>query len=147
MEKRNQILEKIMKQLGGLHRHIATSRDTFLSQFELSRPQVDLLYCLHAGKKTTSELAKIFGVSSSAVSQMTDQLQLRKLVERVPDASDKRVSYIQLSHHGTTTFCTIREKFMEHISTKFKGVTIEELQTLLTIITNVENEITKGERT
>src|SRR4051812_41409175 len=101
---RKQLLEKVLANIGELHRCFATSRDGFLAQFELSRPQMELLFSVKHGQRSTGELAKAFSITSSAISQMVDQLERKKLVERVHNPDDRRVTYIKLAHQASKAF-------------------------------------------
>ncbi len=140
---RIQLLEQLMKAMGQVHRHIATTRDTFLAKFELTRPQIELLFSLKHGHHSTGELAQLFNVSSSAVSQMVDQLAEKSLVERIRDEKDKRITYVQLSKEGAKAFKQIRTHFTQHLNERFVGVTNAELETLLTVVTKITKQIEK----
>lgn len=133
--KRYKLLEQIMFNLGGLHRTFATTRDGFLAKFNLSRPQMELLYSLKYGAKTTGELAKTFSVTSSAVSQMVDQLVIKGLVERISNPDDRRVTNVQVAPEAVTVFQKVQDEYISHLCERFIGVTDEELVTLLEILT------------
>lgn len=132
-----------MPALSNLYREMATSRDGFLAQFNLTRPQLELLISLKETPQTTSSLANKFYITSSAVSQMVDQLIEKKLVERVESVNDRRVAHIQLSENGTVLFANIHHKFLNHLEEKFKTVSIKEIEELLTIIRKVTEDVSK----
>ena len=140
---RTQALEKLMPALSILHRAMATTRDSFLAQFKLSRPQMELLISLKHTPQTTSALAKEFNVSASAISQMIDQLIEKELVERVLDPNDRRVANIQLSQNGKELFEKIHEKFLEHVEKKFKPISTKDIENLVAIITKVTDTVSK----
>lgn len=140
---RNQTLEKLMPALSNLYRAMATSRDSFLAQFNLSRSQMELLLAIKDTPQTTTQLAKNFSISASAVSQMTDQLIAKRLVERIEDTYDRRVTNIQLSGNGRKLFDEINKKFLEHIEEKFETVSTKEIESLVNIITKVTATVTK----
>lgn len=143
MEERSAILEQIMKHMGSLHRHMATSRDAFLAQFDLSRPQIELLFSVKHGKRSVKDLAAYFGVSSSAISQMIAQLEANNLVERRQDETDRRITYVQLSRGGKKAFQSIRDSFMNHLNDKFNKISLEELTQLRRIIAKITVELEK----
>lgn len=140
---RTNYLKKLMPALSTLYRGMATSRDGFLAQFNLSRPQMELLTSLEQKPRTTSALAKEFAVSASAVSQMVDQLIEKKLVERVEDPNDRRVTNIQLSNGGEELFSAIYEKFLKHLEQKFSSVSIKEIEVLLSTIDKITSDVAK----
>lgn len=140
---RKQLLERILASIGELHRCFATSRDGFLAQFELSRPQMELLFSLKHGERSTGEIAKRFSITSSAVSQMVDQLERKKLVERFQKSDDRRVTYIKLAHQARQVFEKMRSKYINHLSSRFTDISDEELETLLHILEKTINHVGK----
>lgn len=128
---RKQLLEEVMVQVGELYRLFATTRDKFLAQFELSRPQAELLFLIKHGKRTTSELAEAFSITPSAVSQMVRQLEEKQLVIRTADEEDRRVTYIQLAPRTYKTFEKIRSEFSSHLQSRFSEVGTKELERFL----------------
>ena len=140
---RKQLLEKIMANMGELHTCIASSRDGFLAQFELSRPQMELLFSVKHTARSTGELAKMFNITSSAVSQMVDQLERKQLVERVRDHTDRRVTYVKLADEAHKEFNVFRAKFIDRLSERFTSVTDDELVTLQNILTKTIDHLKK----
>ena len=49
------------------------------------------------GRIISSKLAKSLCITRSAVSQMVTKLEARGVVRRVPDETDKKIAYIELS--------------------------------------------------
>ena len=145
MLKRNRAhaLERLMPALSNLYRAMATSRDSFLAQFNLSRSQMELLVSLKHSPQTTSSLAKEFDVSASAISQMIDQLIEKQLVERIASNSDRRVTNIQLSSDGRKLFKQIYEEFLAHVESKFKTISTKEIESLTSVITEITKTVTK----
>lgn len=140
---RTQLLEQIMASMGELHRCFATTRDGFLAQFKLSRPQMEVLIALKQRPYSTGELAKEFSISSSAVSQMVDQLENKELVERRRDQQDRRKTTIQLAPQTRTVFNNVRGKFINHLGKRFTDISNAELETLLKIVTKTANRVGK----
>ena len=140
---RRELFEQIMRSMSDLHRRFATSRDGFLAQFHLSRAQLDLLFAVKHTTPSTGELDEEFSVTPSAISQMIDQLEQRKLVERIADPRDKRITRIQLANDARRAFKTMRNQFIEHLSQRFCGVSDSELETLLAILNKTIGQIEK----
>ncbi len=140
---RKQLLENIMGAIGELHRHFATSRDVFLAKFKLTRPQMELLFSIKHAQLSTGELAQRFGITSSAVSQMVDQLERKKLVQRVSKPGDRRVTYVTLAPQAHKQFEKLRTQFTEHLSQRFESLTTKELETLLHILTKTVKTMEK----
>lgn len=139
---RSESLKKLMPAISTLYRSMATSRDAYLAQFKLSRPQLELLISLQEhGSRTTSLLAQEFDVSASAISQMVYQLIEKKLVERIEDSKDRRIANINLSSGGVELFDAINENFFNHLEQKFSHVSVKEIEHLVNIINKVTVEI------
>lgn len=140
---RKLLLEQIMRSIGEFHRCFATSRDSFLAQFQLSRSQMELLIALKHRSSTTGELADKFSVTSSAITQMVDQLETKKLVTRYRDQADKRVTCIRLAPEAKKYFEAVRNQFIEHLGQRFESISNQELETLQTILKKTINTVEK----
>ncbi len=141
--RRRQLLEQIMLSMGKLHRSFATTRDGFLAQFSLSRPQMDLLMAIKHCPLSTGDIAKRFAITSSAVSQMVDQLESKKLVERVASQTDKRVSMVKLAGETHKVFEDMRNKFVDHLDLRFASISNQEFETLLDILNKTVDQISQ----
>ncbi|MCA9309487.1 MarR family transcriptional regulator [Candidatus Saccharibacteria bacterium] len=141
--KRKELFEHIMLAMSELHRRFATQRDSFLAQFNISRPQLDVLFAVKHSSPTTGELAGLFSVTPSAVSQMVDQLEQKGLVTRILDQDDKRVTRVQLAPDTRKAFKDMRDQFVSHLSNKFCTVSDTELETLLQILNKTINQVDK----
>ncbi|MFO0971435.1 MAG: MarR family transcriptional regulator [Candidatus Saccharimonadales bacterium] len=131
---RKQLLEKIVFNIGELQACMATSRDGFLARFELSRAQMELLFSIKHSPRSTGELARLFNITPSAVSQMVDQLERRLLVERRTDTNDRRVTLVQLADEAKEQFNSFRQQFIDELSVRFDAVSNGELRTLEKIL-------------
>ncbi len=138
---RTQLLEDILSRMSELYRSFATNRDGFLATFQLSRAQLELLLSLKHGPQNTGMLAKKFNVSSSAISQLVDQLEEKKLVNRSSDPSDRRVRLVQLAPAASQRFAKFRREFIGHLNTRFEDVSTAEFEQLLSILTKITNNI------
>ncbi len=52
----------------------------------------------------SSGLAKLLGITRSAVSQMVKKLEAKGVVRRVPDSRDKKIAYIELSEKARSIY-------------------------------------------
>ena len=140
---RTDYLKELMPALVDLYNSMATSRNGFLTAFNLTRPQLDIIQAVKSRPRTTSVLAKEFNVSPSAVSQMVDQLIEKNLVERIEDTVDRRITNIHLSEDGIKLFDAIYEKFLNHLETEYSALSVKELETLLTSIRKITIDVTE----
>lgn len=58
----------------------------------------EILSANYAGKRLIStQLAKLLGVTRSAISQIVNRLEKEGVVRRVPDAVDRKIAYIEVT--------------------------------------------------
>lgn len=63
------------------------------------------------GKKIIStELSRRLGITRSAVSQMVNKLEERKILMRTPSATDKKIAYVELSAEAEKAYIEEHEK-------------------------------------
>ncbi len=67
---------------------------------DLTLPQAHTLKVLRRGAMTTGELANQLSISAPAVTQLTDRLCRKQLLERRADSSDRRAVIVVLTDRG-----------------------------------------------
>lgn len=73
----------------------------------------EILAAREQGKRIiSSRLAKMLGITRSAVSQMVNKLEKKGVVCRVPDAKDRKIAYIELSEKA----CAVYEDFKNQVN-------------------------------
>lgn len=140
---RQQLLEEMMFHLGDLNRLAATQRDTFLSPYKLSRPQIDLLFSIKHSRRTIGELAEIFSITPSAISQMVTQLENKKLVRRRRDKTDRRITYVELSVGAKDTLSQMRKAVLNRMDERFVDIGERELEQLNKLLTRITKRLGK----
>jgi DNA-binding MarR family transcriptional regulator len=69
---------------------------------DLTMPQARALQTIHRmGRASGRQLATTLHVSPSAVVALCDRLESQGYLHRVPDATDRRITWFQLTHTGT----------------------------------------------
>ena len=77
----------------------------------------------------SSRLAKILGVTRSAVSQMVNKLESRGVVCRVPDEKDRKIAYIELSECALEMYGKLKMRvgrIMDAVVAKLGGKKVEK---------------------
>ena len=80
----------------------------------------------------SSGLAKLLGVTRSAVSQMVNKLESKGVVRRVPDSRDKKIAYIELSDKARSIYEESRARvngLLERIVAKLGAEKVEHFIT------------------
>lgn len=69
----------------------------------------------------STQIAKLLGITRSAISQIVNRMEERGILQRVPDETDKKIAYIQLSEN-------IMDMYKEdlHAALQFVSNVIEE---------------------
>lgn len=96
-EKKKEYLAKTFALLKKRESLVINNKKTYFNQTEL-RMIGEILEAKNEGNRLIStQLAKLLGVTRSAVSQIVNRLEERGVVKRVPDDVDKKIAYIELT--------------------------------------------------
>ncbi len=106
----------------------------------LPMAQMRLCSTLREGSRSMSCLARELGISLSAVTQMADRLERSGMVERVPEADDRRMKSLRLTEHGREVIRARREKrvariagALGHLSPDSRQQVLDALRVLLEV--------------
>ena len=121
-KKQNEYLFKVfqlMKRREGL---VVTDRKTHFNNTEM-RMISELLAARYEGRRLiSSQLAKMIGVTRSAVSQIVNKLEEEGVIVRIPSDKDKKIAYVELTDKTLETY---REDIAT--CTAFVGSLVKEL--------------------
>ena len=109
-KKVEQVLNDFAEKLSGLmidhyQRHIA--------ELELTLPQAQALRILRRGPLATGRLAEELGISAPAITQLTDRLVRKGLIERRNCAEDRRCVLVALTDRGAELVDAFRKRRRE----------------------------------
>lgn len=94
----------------GLFRLMLEHHKRNVAEMELTLPQAQALKLLHSTPLSTSGLAVALGISAPAVSQLTDRLVRKHLIERRAAESDRRSVMVGLTKRGTQVLEDFRQR-------------------------------------
>ena len=80
-----------------------------IAELELTGPQVQALRLLRQGPACTGELAAALHISAPAVTQLTDRLARKHLIERRQADGDRRSVVVSLTGRGRRAVDKVRE--------------------------------------
>ncbi|MBE7079337.1 MAG: MarR family transcriptional regulator [Clostridiales bacterium] len=69
----------------------------------------------------STQLAKLLGVTRSAVSQIVNRLEEREIVKRVADSIDRKIAYIEITENALQSYSEDMERVLD-----FVGALVEE---------------------
>jgi DNA-binding MarR family transcriptional regulator len=106
----------------------------------VSFARMKLLGVLHrAGPRIMSELSEELGVTARNVTALVDALEEEGLVRRVPHATDRRATVIELTPAGARHGRQMHAgQHMDAIAELFRGLSQTEQQQLLEVITKLQ---------
>lgn len=90
----------------------------------LSELQFAILVILNEGEDAPMNMAQLAdnaGVSRSAVTDAVDKLECRAYVNRIPDACDRRVTRVQISHVGRALASRVMDDYLHVMMQNMEG--------------------------
>ncbi len=110
-------------------------RRTLLSveRFTLLR----LLYRLPEHRMQMTEIGRALGVSPTSITKIVNRLVELKLVDRIPDASDKRRAWVQITEKGIAVMEENLPDAKRTTLERWKGLTPDEQRTMAALLTRL----------
>jgi len=106
----------------------------------ITQSQGETIYLIEAAGDPgarTSQIAEELGVSSSAITQLVDGLVDRGLVERRPDAADRRATRLHLTAEGIRLYALFDEARMRSASALLDSLSTDEVVDLASLMRRV----------
>ena len=117
-----------------LQRLMFSKKDSFLTKYKLSRPQMVVMYFIsEGGSKTIKDIAEIMNISSSAATQMIEGLVRNGFLERVVHPTDRRSVQISMSKIGKKTFDQFKIQHLRQMQNLLVSLSDAEIELLLKI--------------
>lgn len=132
----NQTVEKISQleeAMDAMRRAMAGARERFIEGVQLTRTQLEIVMILTERSQTTRQLSTRLFITQSAVTQTIDTLVRRGLVERHPDAQDRRSVTLSLSEEGRGFTRRIRQLKRHHIKALLETLSASEVDVLIKV--------------
>lgn len=83
------------------------------------------------GRMISSRLAKVLGITRSAVSQMVSKLEAKNVVKRVPDDKDRKIAYIELSDTARAQYEDMKDRVNAILSSVIGELGDEKVETFV----------------
>lgn len=121
-----------------LHNLIVPEAEARFEAAELSFTQWVTLMGLREGiAETCAEIARHLGHDTGATTRLLDQMELRGLVKRARNSSDRRVVNILLTAKGEATARRLAPRMVEFWNENLDGFTHAEIETLVSLLTRL----------
>ena len=134
-----QAIHRIMR-VNRLHRSLV---EKTMREAGLHRSQHLMLIYLKNCKEAPSqkEIAASFDVTPAAVAMALNKLEEKEYIERYHVGMDRRTKYVRLSERGIQVLEQTRNMFDEADKTTFKGISPEELETLMNLFDKMKENL------
>lgn len=123
------ILENLLQVMPIFHRKLLRM-DLGGVPGDLSRLHLAIMWSLSSGNQTVSALARNSVVTKSQMTHLIDHLVKRRIVERHPDETDRRVINLALTEHGRELLGQMKLNVKESIRARLADLTPEELSAM-----------------
>jgi len=130
-EQLKSIIERYEEASFTVYRRINAAIRESLSE-DLTLDQCSLLRYLQKRERcTATELAEVFCVGKSSITAMTTRLFDKSLIRRLPDAKDRRVTYLALTEEGVRRSNEMDERIQEVLMQYINQFTDEEARVFI----------------
>lgn len=103
-DKKQEYLLKIFQMLKKREGIVIGDKKTHFNNTEL-RMIHELIVAKYEGRRLiSSQLARILGVTRSAVSQIVNRMEADGVIVRIPDEKDKKIAYVELAESTLKTY-------------------------------------------
>lgn len=131
-----EMLFEVTSMFGTLIKKITQDWNRRGGEYNLSFPQFKMLHILNRiGPQKVSHLAEKLGLTSAAITGITDRLVTEGYVERKRTEADRRVVFIAITKHGETILQKINDDQEQSTLTIFNSLEEEDILHLKRIFT------------
>ncbi|MFL6656954.1 MAG: MarR family winged helix-turn-helix transcriptional regulator [Massilia sp.] len=122
-------------------------RSRMRATFDITLPRFDLMAQLerHPDGLRMGELSKRMMVTGGNITGITDQLELEKLVQRVPDPKDRRVYTVKLTEAGRSAFADMASVHEGWIAEMLQDMPSQDKSQLITLLSQMKQHLTTSD--
>ena len=128
---KDQLTQRLVDLVNEISAHMRPVLGEEWSDLELTMPQFRTLSLLAQGPERMGNIAGLLSTSMPSATSMIDRLVDKGLVERVPDASDRRVVTCQLTERGREEMDRFMRISQLQLSRMADRLTVDELQNVV----------------
>ena len=126
---------RLLQELYSIARRLESAQ-LFNHAFPFNNTEMQLIKEILRAKETggrmiSSRLAKVLGITRSAVSQMVSKLEAKNVVKRVPDDKDRKIAYIELSDSARAQYEDMKDRVNAILSSVIGELGDEKVETFV----------------
>lgn len=138
---RRQSIQNILEFLGSITRDFNVRGSYPFKQFSLGRPHIDSLFLLsQESPLSIKEISQRLNVTSGAVTQIVDALEVIGLVEKQDNPTDKRSRLVHLTDIANQELNQFQKDYIESVGGVFNVLNHDELAELERLLRKVRNK-------
>jgi DNA-binding MarR family transcriptional regulator len=141
---RDQLNQQLLESMTRILKGIGPAMQPPEAVGDLSRAQIRVLFALYKHREKLDlkikDLADRLGVTSAAVTQFTDGLVEKGLLDRQVDPDDRRGIHLALTKKALATFQTLRKYHFNRIRPFFDDFSDEELEQFIHLLAKIKIE-------
>jgi DNA-binding MarR family transcriptional regulator len=118
-------------------------RSRLRDQFQVTLPRFDLMAQLQRVPEgmTLGELSRRMMVSNGNLTGLVERLVASGLVERAPNAEDRRATFVRLTPAGRRAFAQMAERHAAWIAELFDGLTESDMAQLMRLLGRMKQSV------
>lgn len=146
---RQELVQQFFETLTTMNRLLGDTRTPYKGtgerrKRERRQPQTELLYILSRTKDMTiKDIAAAMYITSSAATQMVENLVGQGLLERIDDPNDRRVVKVRLTPAGKKQFGAFKKTHIHRLDGILKNLSNEEMKYIIHIRNKALGRIAK----
>ncbi len=133
-EENKAYLRKLFAMVRDMERAMEVHRQEGYSNTEI-RLMNEIVYAAGAGERLIStRLADCLGITRSAVSQIVSKLEKDGMVRRIPDETDKKIAYVELTEKAMESYSCIIERYADFVGKVIVHMGVAKLNKMLALV-------------
>ena len=141
MEENKVYLRKFFALLRDMEIAMSVHRPERFSNTEI-RLMNEILYAADNGERLIStRLADRLGITRSAISQIVSKLEKEGVVRRVPDETDKKIAYVEMTEWAVATYQAAIERYAAFVGRVIARMGTAKLNRMLTLAEEFYNAV------
>lgn len=103
-----------------------------------------LRFLLENPNSTVTDLTKHFHIAKSSATQLIERLSKQKLIEKISDKNDRRITHLKLTRKAVREIEKIKTKRKKEMRKVFSQVPQDDIRELVRIHKNLLRNLSKG---
>jgi DNA-binding MarR family transcriptional regulator len=145
MSKRQELLRELIEKMSRAIHSIHVDQCFSFGNNTLRKQEIMILFFVYENKGVSSvkDIANFLHVTSGAITQFTDGLVEKKIVQREENPDDRRSINIKLTAGSEKMIVDFRKKYIESASKSFDFFSDKELEQFIKLIEKIKTKSSK----